>query len=180
MLVNTEQFWALIDEARGQASAPEDSYDVAEQACTLLAARPREEIVAAQQIVWDLLADSYRGPLWAAAYLANGGCSDDGFEYFRGWLVLQGREVFERIVAAPDELAELPAVRAAAADGEELECEATLGIASSAHIDATGEELPADSFTIRYPPLDPEWEFDYEDAEEMRRRLPRLAAAYLN
>ncbi|PKV92800.1 uncharacterized protein DUF4240 [Amycolatopsis echigonensis] len=180
MLVNTEQFWALIDEARSQASAPEDSYDVAEQACALLSARPREEIVAAQQIVWELLADSYRAPLRAAAYLVNGGCSDDGFDYFRGWLVMQGREVFERIVAAPDELAELPAAREAAADGEELECEAALGVASSAHIDATGEELPSDSFTTRYPPLDPDWEFDYEDADEMRRRLPRLAAACLS
>jgi len=25
-----------------------------------------------------------------AAYIINGGCSDDGFEYFRRWLVLQG------------------------------------------------------------------------------------------
>ncbi|WP_116200811.1 DUF4240 domain-containing protein [Amycolatopsis circi] len=178
--MKTEQFWALIDEARGQASAPDDSYEVAEQACALLAARPRKEIVAAQQIICDLLDDSYRGPLWAAAYLVNGGCSDDGFDYFRGWLILRGREVFERIVAAPDELDDLPAAREAVTDGEELECEATLGIASSAHLDATGEELPADSFTIRYPPLDPDWEFDYEDAAEMRRRLPRLAAVCLN
>ncbi|MER6759523.1 MULTISPECIES: DUF4240 domain-containing protein [Amycolatopsis] len=178
--MNTEQFWALIDQARGQASAPSDSYEVAEQARALLAVRPREEIVAAQQIVCDLLADSYRGSLWAAAYLVNGGCSDDGFDYFRGWLVVQGREVFERITAAPDELAELSATREATANGEELECEATLGIASNAHLDATGEEIPADSFTVRYPSLDPEWEFDYEDAAEMRRRLPRLAASCLN
>ena len=38
-------------------------------------------------------------PLWDAAYLINGGCSDDGFDYFRGWLVDQGRETFERCLA---------------------------------------------------------------------------------
>ncbi|MFF5497583.1 DUF4240 domain-containing protein [Streptomyces aquilus] len=42
----------------------------------------------------------------------NGGCSDDGFDYFRGWPIAQGREDFERATADPDALAELPAVRA--------------------------------------------------------------------
>jgi hypothetical protein len=58
------------------------------------ASRPAEEIVAAQQVLWDLMAESYTNPLWAAAYVINGGCSDDGFDYFRGWLIAQGREVF--------------------------------------------------------------------------------------
>jgi hypothetical protein len=33
---------------------------------------------------------------WGAAYLANGGCSDDGFDYFRGWLIGQGRKCTRR------------------------------------------------------------------------------------
>ena len=28
------------------------------------------------------MADSYRSSLWAAAYVINAGCSDDGFGYF--------------------------------------------------------------------------------------------------
>ena len=47
------------------------------------------------------MAGSYWTPLWAAAYVINGGCSDDGFDYCRGWLILQGREVFEHVVADP-------------------------------------------------------------------------------
>jgi len=47
------------------------------------------------------MADSYRVDLWGAAYLINGGCSDDAFEYFRGWLIVQGRGTYERIVADP-------------------------------------------------------------------------------
>jgi hypothetical protein len=59
------------------------------------------------------MADSYRNLLWAAAYLINGGCSDDGFESFRCWLIVQGRTVFERSVADPDTLADLPVIQAA-------------------------------------------------------------------
>lgn len=32
--------------------------------------------------------EAYRRDLWAAAYHANGGCSDDGFIDFRIWLIL--------------------------------------------------------------------------------------------
>ena len=45
--------------------------------------------------------------LWAAGFLAAGGMSEDAFDSFRLWLVLQGREAFERVLAEPDELADL-------------------------------------------------------------------------
>jgi hypothetical protein len=87
------------------------------------------------------MAGSYRTPLlWAAAYVINGGCSNDGFEYFRGWLIVQGREVFEHVVADPGTLADLPVIRAQAPGAAYLECEDTL-YASRAYWAATGEEL---------------------------------------
>lgn len=177
--MDAEQFWKLIEEARSQVADPGDGDTVALRCADLLAARPREEIVAAQQVLCDLLADSYRNPLWAAAYILNGGCSDDGFDYFRGWLVVQGREVFERAVRDPDSLADLPAISAASVDGTGFDCGMTLGIAWNAHVAATGEEMPGDAFTIRYPDLDPGWDFDFDDDAEMARRLPRLAALHL-
>jgi hypothetical protein len=143
----------------------------------LLSTRPAEEIAAFAQPVWDLLAASYRWDLWAAAYLINGGASDDGFEYFRGWLIAQGRDVFERSVADPDSLADHPAVIEGAEEGEAgVECEDILGVAWTAYRVATGEDLPAGTFTIQYPELGEGWDFD--DASEMARRLPRLAALY--
>lgn len=177
--MNKEQFWELIAAARDQVIAPHESEAVAREATSLLADRPVKEIVAAEQVLWDLMVESYTNPLWAAAYIANGGCSDDGFDYFRGWLIAQGREVFERAVADPDALAELSIVQAAAADGIDLEGEDMLGIAWNAHITATGDQLPAGAPTIRYPELDPAWAFDFDDSDEMARRLPRLAALYL-
>ncbi|UUU22121.1 DUF4240 domain-containing protein [Streptomyces sp. DSM 40750] len=176
--MDANEFWNIVDEARRTAASPTgDDEAVAERAAALLAARPVAEIVAAQQVLWDLMAESYRAPLWAAAYTINGGCSDDGFDYFRGWLILQGREVFERVVADPDSLAELPVVQEAAEEWLPVECEDTLGIAWDAHRTATGEDMP-DGFSIRYPELDPSWNYDFEDWERTGRRLPRLAALY--
>ncbi|MET9411596.1 DUF4240 domain-containing protein [Streptomyces sp. NPDC002935] len=177
--MDKERFWELIAAARDRAITPQESEAIAREATSLLAARPVEEIVAAEQVLWDLMVESYTNPLWAAAYTANGGCSDDGFDYFRGWLIAQGREVFERVVADPDALAKLPTVQAAAAAGIDLEGEDMLVIAWNAHITATGDQLPPEAPTIRYPQLDPAWNFDFSDSDEMARRLPRLTALYL-
>ncbi|KJY23390.1 MULTISPECIES: DUF4240 domain-containing protein [Streptomyces] len=173
-------FWQLIETARADTAADADTDEdaVAQRAGELLAARPQAEIAAAQQVLWDLLAESYRSPLWAAAYMINGGCSDDGFDYFRGWLLTQGRTVFDAALADPDSLADHPAVREAAAEGLELWDEEALSIAWTAYESATGRELPADSFTISYPPLDPSWDFDFDDAAELATRLPRLSALF--
>lgn len=84
--------------------------------------------------------------------------------------------VFDRIIADPDALADLPIVRAERIGGARLECEETLYIAYSAHRKATGEEYPMHVSTTRYPELDPGWDFDFDDRAEMKRRLPRLAA----
>ncbi|WP_326662219.1 DUF4240 domain-containing protein [Streptomyces sp. NBC_00385] len=176
--MDTKDFWKLIDDARTLVVDPADAEAVAGRATALLAERPADEILTAQQLLWDLMAASYRAPLWAAAYTINGGCSDDGFDYFRGWLIAQGREVFERVVTAPDTLAGLPVVRAAAAEEVDLECEAVLGVAWDAYLEATGEKLPQDAFTIDYPELDPEWDFDFDDAERVALRLPQLDALY--
>jgi hypothetical protein len=177
--MDAQLFWELIDAAHCQVPDPADGEAVAAQAVTLLSARPHGEILAADQVLRGLRAESYRNPLWAAAYVINGGCSDDGFEYFRGWLIVQGREMYERIVADPDALADLPVIRDRAPARWPVECEDTLYIASRAYRAAAGEELPHRAITIRYPELDPAWGFDFDDRAEMTRRLPSLAALFL-
>ncbi|WP_420080184.1 DUF4240 domain-containing protein [Streptomyces sp. JL4002] len=172
--MDKQTFWKLIGTAREQVEPDA----VARRAAELLSGLPEAEVAAAQQVLWDLLADSYRSPLWAAAYVINGGCSDDGFDYFRGWLLTQGRETFEGALADPDSLADNTAVREAAREGLELWDEEALSIAWTAYGTATGRELPSDSFTIRYPPLDPSWDFDFDDTDRLRPRLPRLTTLF--
>lgn len=176
--MDTQRFWQLIEEAGVQVADPGDGEAVAARAATLLAAFPREEIVTAERVLSGLMADSYRASLWAAAYVINGGCSDDGFDYFRGWLITRGREAFDQAVADPDALANLAVIRSAAERRTHLECESALYIPTKAHRAATGEDLPADAYLPR--PAEPAggWGFDFDDQLEMQGRLPQLTALF--
>ena len=173
--MRTDDFWTLIDQARTGADG--DVEAVAERATALLAARDVDDIAGFDRHLRRVLAASYRVDLWGAAYLINGGCSDDGFDYFRGWLLTQGRATFAKAVAEPDSLAELPVIRQAAVTGEEFDAEAMLSIADDAYRRATASDLPADPNPVPVPELGEFWDFDDED--EVRRRLPRLAALFL-
>lgn len=171
--MDSTELWDLVETARDEVDDPADGDAVAEALVRILAAREPDVIEAFDVALAGVMAESYLTDLWGAAYLVNGGASDDGFDYFRGWLVAQGRDVFEAAVADPDSLAEVPAVRRAVGDGDELECEAMLSVAWDAYSEATGEDLP-DAARPDLPGLDPMWDFDDEDA--MREHLPRLAA----
>jgi hypothetical protein len=96
----------------------------------------------------------------------NGGCSDDGFDYFRGWLLTQGREAFERALVDPD------SVRDLIEPGEEVEDEDMLGVASNAYKAVTGNYPKGP--VMKLPALGDSWDFD--DADEMQRRYPRCWA----
>ena len=61
-------------------------------------------------------ARSYDWGLWGAAYIIYGGCSGDGFDYFRAWLVSRGREVYERALSDPESLADIDLI--GSEDGE--------------------------------------------------------------
>lgn len=45
-----------------------------------------------------------KADLWRAAYIMNSGCSDDGFDYFKLWLISRGKTVFESALENPDSL----------------------------------------------------------------------------
>jgi hypothetical protein len=176
--VDFDQFWAVIEGARRDAGDPADAERVAGQAVALLSARSAEEIIAAEQRLCELLAGSYQMPLWAAACVIQGGCSDDGFEYFRGWLILQGRRVFEAALGDPDSLASHPAVQALAASPvfALLECQDALYIASEAYETMVGQQLPENLDLADYPDLDGARDFKVGDRGGLQRRLPRLVA----
>jgi hypothetical protein len=97
------QFWAII-EAGGKKAGTDPERQLAAVWKRLVKLAP-EEIRAFHQLFNRKLADAYTWDLWGAAYLINGGCSDDGFYYFRAWLISRGRAVYEAAVANPDSLA---------------------------------------------------------------------------
>jgi hypothetical protein len=172
--MRTDDFWAVIE--RATADRPSSPGEVAKRAVEQLAALDPEQIVAWDRHLGKVMTASFKEDLWAAAYLINGGCSDEGFDDFRGWLIAHGRDVVAKAVREPDSLADLPAVRAAAANGAVFEAGEVLTIADEAHQQATGTPLPA-ADPVAKPSSDTFWDFDNED--EMQRRLPRLSALFL-
>jgi Protein of unknown function (DUF4240) len=168
--VDLDRFWELVE-----AAAVADDVDCeprADRLTAMLEQLPPEEIVSFDQHFWLRLAEPYRWDLWGLAYQLNGGCSDDGFVYFRCWLLARGRATWKAALADPDSLMDYPV---AYWSGSDLECEPMLYAAMHAYHARAEAELPDDSQLVQpAEPLGEQW--DFEDDEEVRRRVPRTWA----
>lgn len=91
-------FWEVMETGLGRASTAERL----EALPDLLATFKGPEIRKFAALLDHKDAAAYRWPVWGLAYLLRGGCSDDAFDGFRAWLILQGRAVFEATIADPD------------------------------------------------------------------------------
>lgn len=160
-----DEFWAFISRSREKSTECEQQ---ASELAWLLSAQPAAEIQSFDDIFAAKRQEAYRWDLWGAAYIINGGCSDDGFEYFRCWLIGQGREVFDRAVAEPDSLADI-----LTGDEDDVECEDLLYAADRAHEDLIGDPLPPREFSGSPEPAGRQWEED-----ELDSLFPRLSARF--
>jgi hypothetical protein len=97
--MDEDHYWAMIDESIKNSH---DGESQRENLITQLEQLEPEEIIKFRLKTDKLLYDTYTSEMWCAAYLLNGGCSDDGFEYFRLWLVLRGKDVYEAAKENPD------------------------------------------------------------------------------
>ena len=169
------RFWAIVDRTAVHESDPDRQVEALRSELEALSV---EEVVAFRNAFEAQLARAYTWDLWAAAYIAHGGASDDGFEYFRRWMVSKGRAVFERLLARPDDLPDLPV---AAIDGV-LEFEEILYVTDEVWAGKTGlngTDMPGDpaSMTLgREPRGEP---FD-EDPQHLAQRLPKTWARFGN
>jgi hypothetical protein len=154
--MNRDEFWELI--ATGQAEkAPGKRVRAA------LKKLSSGELESYQQHFDELFDEAYRVDLWGAAYTLEGGCSDDGFTYFRYALISLGRKVFESALKNPDSLANI----------EIREDESFGYIAHEVYEERTGKSLPVGRARLAQPQGE-SWDFD--DADEVRRRMPKIAA----
>lgn len=156
-------FWRLVEGARGAERDPERT---AARLGQRLGDLPPEEIARFDAVLQELMTRTYTWDLWAAAYILQGGCSDDCFEYFRGWLIAQGRAVFEAAERDPESLADV-------ADPHAMnECESILQVARLAYERKTGRELPFRRVQAFEPAGEP-----FAD-DTVNGRFPRLAAVF--
>ncbi len=167
--MSEESFWALIGTTTAFESDPERQLAALHDALGKLSV---DEIEAYEAAFDDQMTRSYSWDLWGAAYVVHGGASDDGFEYFRCWLISKGRRVFEKVTADPDSLAEMlpPKVEGV------LEFEEFAYVARDVWGEKTGRpsnEMPNAAGMI-YPGLEPSGAKFDEDAAHLAKRYPKL------
>jgi hypothetical protein len=125
-----------------------------------------------------MMSRSYSWDLWGAASVVHGGCSDDGFEYFRRWLISRGRATFEAALADPDSLASVDIE--AGVDGM-FEFESIYYVAVEVYETATGNDVrdeqdgDRECSDISHGPSGTEFD-DSEDA--LTEQYPQLSALY--
>lgn len=156
-LVDEGAFWAIIE----PATTPADLH-------AALGTLTADELLDFERRHARYVDQAYTWDLWGAAYIINGGCSDDTFEYFRAALVARGKAAFDRSLSDPDSMADMDF------DGEE-EWEdwmsPTLHVVH-ARTGKYGFVGPRESA----PPAQPAGD-EWED-EDLAMRFPRLAQKY--
>ena len=162
--MDDERFWAFIGAARDAAGDDvEDRVGGLEQ--VLLNHHP-DEVREFQHKYDELLARAYRWDLWGAAYLMNGGCSDDGFRYFRDWLISEGEAAYEAALADPDSLADV-------GQDEEFALEAFGYVAAEVYEQMTDGEMPRGRSLEPASPEGKQWRED-----DLPALFPRLGRKY--
>lgn len=180
VVMNWNQFWEILQAASAQEGAKDEQDAFAALTQELVLLSP-EEILRFFQFFDDRIGAADTIDLWGAAYLINGGCSDDCFHYFRCWLIGRGRAVYENALRDPDSLAD-------ALHGESP-CESSLNVAASrAWQQKTGRseeefyaeltKLNASAVGLNSKETVEGEDWDFEDEDEVQRRLPRLCALY--
>lgn len=163
-------FWAIIDRTTGR-----DEDAQIEALGSGLAALSDQDLVDFIHLFNGQKDALYSWRLWAAAYLVNGGCSDDGFMDFRSWLISRGRAVTEATFRDPDSLAALNL------EMDTATFEDFAYVMSRVFRERSGGDFPdLPGEGQRGEPDDPDWDFDFEDEPRMRAKLPRLAEQFLS
>jgi hypothetical protein len=156
--VDIDGFWTII----GRSASPQD----------LL--RQLDELPPSDLADFEIhhatqYARSYDWGLWGAAYIIFGGCSDDGFDYFRAWLVSRGREIYERALSDPESLADVDLT--GSEDGEAW---------MSPTMYVVHRRTGAYGYVAqdRHPPRPEEPTGEDWDEQDLDSRFPRLWAAF--
>ena len=169
-MLNETVFWNIVD------SSIKNTKNQDEQESFLVKEIEKltpEQIIGFRLRTDKLLYDTYNSDMWCAGYIMNGGCSDDGFEYFRNWIISRGKDTYYKAKENPDSLI-LELV-----EGEDYyEFECFWYVALTAFENKTGKELYdyiSDDFITKegnYPKFEFTW--NEEEPETMKEICPNL------
>jgi len=162
-LMDENCFWDIIEKTKRNASSSAEQIELLIAELELFKAT---EIGKFHKLLQQTMAELYHWDLWAVAYLAQGGCSDDAFEAFPPWIILQGPAVYQLALKDVTKLsAHVPA-------GEETQADGLLFAPAIAYENRAGKPMrpgKAKALKIRGKPL--------EEAE-LQSRYPELYRRY--
>lgn len=162
-LMDSERFWEIIETSKANSSGDYEKQQV--ELDKELLKLTAIEILEFDNRFRTLRGQIYNWDFWAAAYIINGGCSDDCFSDFRGWLIGQGKTVFQNAVNNIETLNELQETN----DGD---WEGLSYVATDAYEKKTGKDIP-DGVQENLEIAGEEW-----DEDDLKNRYPQLWARF--
>ncbi len=170
-MLDEDLYWTIIDKSLKETNNQEDQELFLISEIEKLS--PKE--MAGFRLRTDkLMFDSYTSNLWCADYIISNGVTDDGFDYFRCWLISRGKEAFYKSKENPDYLVNL-----VENEPKTYDFEGFWYVAMSAFKNMTDQELQAfldyENFKTNdenYPILEFNWNVD--EPKTMEKVCPVL------
>lgn len=175
-MLDEKLFWNIIEKSLNNSTNQEEQEQVLVKEIEKLTPK---QMIGFRLRTDKLLYDTYNSEMWCAGYIMNGGCSDDGFEYFRNWVISRGENVYFQAKENPDSLI------AEFVEGEEFyDFESFWYVANTAFKNKTGKDLYdfiADDFKTNEQNY-PQFEFTWKEEEPNTMKLicPQLFAKMWN
>jgi hypothetical protein len=167
-LMPEDQFWKLIVQANKEAAG--DLEAMVGTLSALLQKRPLQDLITFTNRWRQLRGEANTWALWGAAYIIEGGCSDDGFTYFRDWLIAKGPDRYKPAMADPESLIDVDRDEEQGHYGEDV-----YFVAIALFEERTGEkDIPA-LFQENFETTGTQWD---EEGDDLERMFPRLWAKF--
>ena len=164
ILMNEDKFWGIIDHTLKSSN---NDYEIQQEKLEkTLKTLNLQEIIEFDNRFRELRGKSYTWELWGAIYIINGGCGDDSFDYFREWVISQGKEFYYKTIENPKTLIDLKI------DITEIEWEGISYVASTVFEKLTKQEIPSTFNENREISG-----FDWEE-EDLKNMFPELTEKY--
>lgn len=175
-MLDENLFWEIVEKSVKQSSSQNDQEKILIDEISKLTPK---EMIGFRLRTDKLLYDTYNSEMWCAGYIMNGGCSDDGFEYFRNWVISRGKTVYYKAKENPDTLIS----EIEHEEDDMYDFESFWYVALEAFKRKTGKELydyiDDEKFKTRegnYPQFEFTWE--EENPESLKKICPQLYAHF--
>lgn len=175
-MLDEDKFWLIIDHSLKKSKNQDEQEQFLVEEIELLSPK---DIIGFRLRTDKLLYDTYNSEMWCAGYIMNGGCSDDGFEYFRCWLISRGKNTYYKTKSNPDYL-----VNEINEGSEFYDFEGFWYVALTAFKNKTGKELydyiDNDKFKTNegnYPKFKFTWQENNQ--ESMMKICPKLFQKFM-